>query len=632
MSSIRLRRRSLLALAGAGLTSGCVRQFESAVARDDHRPLSLKIKTVPADADAVATKLARYLATKLQNVGISATVVPMSREELLRSVLVNHDYDVYVYRLPLQQDPDFLRPLLHSRYAPESGWQNPFGYGDLSLDSLLERQRTERGAARASTLVEIQRRLVENQPFTPVAIPTTARATRLDRAEWPVDTPIHSVAGYLGARPVEREGTAASGRQTADATTDAPTNESTPGSTATRTPTRTTTQTATPSPPKNTLRMTLTDARPSENLNPLSTPFRSDGPLIRLLYDSLGRPVDGEMRPWMAASWEWFDDEERTTLLVRLRDGLQWHDGEPITAEDVDFTFQFISDTALGSLDQPVPSPQFRDRASLVDGVVKKSPREVTLRFGDVSEPVAARALTVPILPEHVWEKFAHQTSVPWLDGGNVTEALVRNNLDPVGSGPLRVTGTTLRESVTMEPFESHFLASETLDDALEPFAGGFSFDALEFGVVPSDGAAVELLANEAADATANSLSPPVGADAASETGLAVRTGQSRWCYHVGYNHRHAPFTNPRFRRAVSRLVDRRYLVESVFDGEATAAMSPLESTRYAPADDQWGGVRADLEFVGAGGTGSLDADRARSVFEDAGYTYSTDGRVLTRE
>ncbi|WP_244877487.1 ABC transporter substrate-binding protein [Haloferax prahovense] len=618
MSSTRLSRRSVLALAGAGLTSGCVRQLESTVSRDERTPFSLSIKTVPADTDATATRLARYLATRLQTVGVAATVVPMSREELLRDVLSNHDFDIYVSRLLLRRDPDFLRPLLHSRYGPGRGWQNPFGYGDLSLDSLLERQRTETGSVRAATLAEIQRRVVEAQPFTPVAAPRPAQATRPVRVDWPDGVGIHSLTGYLGARAVTTTATASR-------TESAVTSSSTPA------PTSTSATTTDEPAPENELRMTIGDSRPTENLNPLSTPFRSDGTLLDLVYDSLGRPVYDRMRPWMAASWVWADGDE-TTLSVRLRDDLAWHDGEPITAADVAFTFRFISDTALGSLDQPVPSPRYRGRASLVESVDAASDREVTIRFGDVSEPAAARALTIPVLPAHVWEPFARPTSVSWLDGGTVTEALVRNNLEPVGSGPLRVTGTTARESVSMEPFEDHFLADDALDGRLSRFDGGFSFDSLRFDVVPSDGAAVELLATDAVDATANSLSADSRAAAADEPGISVRTSRPEWCYHVGYNHRRPPFMNPRFRRAVARLVDREFLVDSVFDGETEPASSPLVATTYVPAGDAWDEAVSELEFVGDSGTGTLDAERARSVFEDAGYAYSGDGDLLIQE
>ena len=597
MSSFKLSRRSLLALAGVGLTSGCARRSEPAVSRDERRPLSVRIKTVPADRDAAATKLARYLATRLKRVGIGATVVPMSREELRRSVLVNHDFDMYVYRLPLRRDPDFLRPTLHSRYAPDSGWQNPFGSEDRSLDELLNRQRTERGATRTETVRSIQTRFAESQPFTPVAVPDSTWASRPDRVEWPGGGPPHRVSSYLAARPVDSDATPTTATSTSE--------------------TR--------------LRMALTDARPTENLNPLSASFRADRTVVRLVYDSLGRACDGTVRPWMASSWTWHEGDSNA-LSVDLREDGEWHDGRAITASDVAFTFELLSDTALGSLDRPVPSPRYRGRASLVDEVTTRSPHELTLEFGDVDEAVAARALSVPILPKHVWEQYARQTKVAQLDGSDHTEALGRKNLDPVGSGPLRVTEAAPGESLSMEPFESHFLSTETVDGSLAEFDGGFSFDALEFTVLPSGGATVELLSDGTLDASANSLSPGAAEKAREDGGLAVETGDPKWCYHVGYNHRNPPFDDSEFRRAVARLVDRPSLVERLFDGEATGVVSPLETTRYAPEGREWDDALADLRFLGGRGTDSLDVKRAKSTFWDAGYPYSSDGELLVEK
>jgi len=572
----------------------------SAASRDEQRALSVRIKTVPADTDAVATKLARYLVTQLQQVGVGATVVPMSRAELRRSVHLNHDFEMYVYRLPLQRDPDFLRPLLHSRYAPDRGWQNPFGSDDRSLDKLLERQRTEQGAARTSTVREIQTRLVEKQSFTPVAVPDSACASRPDRMALPDGVAPPRASSYLEARPIDTDSSATT-----------PTN-STPTS-------------------ENRLRMALSDARATENLNPLSASFRADRPIVRLIYDSLGRPYEGTVRPWMASSWTWHDGDS-TALSIDLREDIEWHDGTLITASDVAFTFELLSDTALGSLDEPVPSSRYRGRTSLVDEVTTQSSHKLTLEFGDVDEAVAERALSVPILPEHVWEQYARPTNVARFDNGNHTEALARNNLDPVGSGPLRVTETTPGESLSMEPFESHFLSTGTVGESLAAFDGGFSFDALEFTVFPSDEATVELLSDGTVDASANSLSSGATTRAMESAELAVETGRSQWCYHVGYNHRSPAFDDSGFRRAVARLVDRSFLVDMLFDGDATEVMSPLETTQYAPESDQWDDAVSELRFVNERETDSLDVDRAKSTFKDAGYSYSADGELLIRE
>jgi peptide/nickel transport system substrate-binding protein len=609
-----LGRRSALALAASTLTSGCIRQYESVVSRDDRTHLSVAIKTLPADADARATRIARRLSKHLQTVGVDASVVPMSREELRRTVLLNRDFDLYVGRLPVPADPDWLRPLLHSRFSQALGWANPFGYGELGLDELLTAQARQSGSQRHETVAEVQRQVVRDQPFTVLAVPDEIRTTRRDRARWPSDH-LHGVPGYLAAEPVESAG--ASGGE--------PTEQVTPAPTAAET-----TSTPRPEPELSTLRVSTTDSRPTKNLNPLSVPFRRGHVPVNLVYDSLGRRVDhrGVVQPWLADSWS-VEQNGGTAVEARLRPDLRWHDGRDLTAEDVAFTYEFLQDTALGRTEEPVSAPAYRSRVSLVEDAVAVDDRTVRLHVGEASEPAAATTLTVPVLPEHVWREYARPAQVAGIDAGPTTAALVQNNLQPVGSGPLRVTDTTLKKSVTMAAVDDHFLTRTPLDGHLEPFAGGFSFDRLEFAVVPSDGAAVDLAASGRVDATATPLSAAAIRDVAASESLDLRLGGSNWCYHVGYNLRRPPFTNPRFRRAVARLLDREHLVDDVFEGYATPAVTTLATTAYEPDDLAWGTGDRRLPFVGT--DGDLAVERARDLFRDAGYSYAEDGRLLVQ-
>ncbi|MFC7045086.1 ABC transporter substrate-binding protein [Halobacteriaceae archaeon GCM10025711] len=369
------RRAALASLAGvaAASVSGCVQRVESVVARDGPNPVSLSIKTPPADDDSRAIRIARYLADRLQTVGVGTQITPMSHEELLRDVLLNHDFDLYVARHPENADPDFLRPLLHSRFAAEPGWQNPFGYANLSLDESLADQRSQSGEERADTLADVQHAVVRDQPFAVVAFPDEIRTSRSDRVTGWSNAEIHSPLGYLELDAVD---------------------------------------TAAAAP--NEVRMTLADDRPTFNRNPLSVEFRAPHPLTDLLYDPPARWVDGELVPWLAASWTWVEDGDGDGGPVAdlvLRPDLTWQDGTSLTAEDVAFTYRFLADTSDGSMESAVPAPRFRGRVSLVDSVsVRESghasgavvggeSRTVRVTFKPSSRAVAARAFSVPVLP-----------------------------------------------------------------------------------------------------------------------------------------------------------------------------------------------------------------------------------------
>ena len=598
------RRAVLAGLAGlAAGGSGCLQRARSVVNRSGPQPISLSIKTVPTDSDPRAILIARFLAEKLLEVGIDATVVPMRPEELLRDVLVNRRFDVYVGRHPGSHDPDFLRPFLHSRFASEPGWQNPFGYANLQVDDLLVSQRLESGRARNATLRTLQRTVATDCPFAVVAFPDDIRAVRTDRVDGWTDHRLHTAESYLG---LERRGeTTASGALDGNASATTPDGDD-PG-----------------------LRMTITDDRPTKNLNPLSVVFRDGGAITGLLYDPLARRIDGEAVPWLAESWRWLDEPvaDGPALEVTLRDGLRWHDGDRLTASDVAFTYEFLTDTSMGEMDIPVPAPRYRGLTSLVADVAARDSRTVVLEFVPSSRETALSALAVPPLPAHVWRDTATPATVASIGDGSVTEALVWENLAPVGSGPFEYEDSTVNERLVLSPYDDHFLARGGLDEAVEPFEDGFAFDRLTFRVVPSGEAAVELLLSGAADGTAASVMPQnvPSVGAAADARLLVE--RSTAFYHVGFNVRSAPLSNTRFRRAVARLLDKEYLVREVLENYGTPATSPLVPYESMSPVLTWEGEDAELPFPG--GDGELDVARARAPFVEAGYRYREDAGVL---
>ncbi len=87
----------------------------------------------------------------------------------------------------------------------------------------------------------------------------------------------------------------------------------------------------------------------AENLNPILWVDTSSADNGALIFDSLTE-IDGdtlEVLPELAKSWEISDDN--LTYTFHLRDDVTWHDGEPFTCQDVEFTYEMILDEALNS-------------------------------------------------------------------------------------------------------------------------------------------------------------------------------------------------------------------------------------------------------------------------------------------
>lgn len=142
----------------------------------------------------------------------------------------------------------------------------------------------------------------------------------------------------------------------------------------------------------------------------------TDRDITELVFSGLVRYApDGGVEPDLAESIEISDDGTMYTVL--LRDGLRWHDGEELNADDVIFTIKMIQ------------NPEFKSSyRQNWQGVAVEKIDERTLRFS-LKQPYApfVENLTIGIIPEHLWSKIAPQSAL-----------LSDLNLKPVGAGPYR--------------------------------------------------------------------------------------------------------------------------------------------------------------------------------------------------
>jgi peptide/nickel transport system substrate-binding protein len=77
------------------------------------------------------------------------------------------------------------------------------------------------------------------------------------------------------------------------------------------------------------------------------------------------------------------------------------------------------------------------------------------------------------------------------------------------------------------------------------------------------------------------------------------------------------------------RLLDKECIVDETLDGYADPGVTPMTGTDWVPADLTWDGRDPQVPFIGE--DGSLDAERARERFEDAGFEYDDSGRMIAR-
>ena len=595
MSSGRdgVSRRRLLAgaaTAAAGGSAGCLNRLQALLGWRGSGRTALRIKTLPADADPYAQRLARAVGEWLKAGGIDARIVPTAADELQRQILVNHEFDLFVGRTPdVPRDPDALYSLLHSTGVLSPGWRNPFGYSNAQVDDLLQRQRRATGQERRNVVATLQGTVARTQPFSILGFPETIRGVRSDRFTGWEQADLDSPIGYLAL-----EATAGA--------------ESSP----------------------RTLRLGTTYRGEIRNLNPLSVRYRDNTILTNLLYDPLGRTTSGDgIEPWLASDWEFERRGEDLRATVRLRPNQLWHDGEPITASDVAFTYEFVADTSASDTDGFVPVPRYHGQASLIESVRAEDLRTVEFAFTDCSEAVARRAFTVPLLPEHVWQQRRRPATIGGVDvGGQVTEALVTRNVPAVGSGPVAFAERSSDVELVFRRFDEHFLHRTDSGEFPAWMDGGLPFQRLVVRADVSDGIIVEAAADGRLDAAINGIGVGTVDRIGDADDLELLTRPSNSYYVLGYNTRRPPLHNYQFRRVLGRLLDRGHLAETVFDGYATPAASPLAGTDWLPSELGWDAEHPVVPFLGS--EGELDEEQVRQAWQEAGYRYES-GTLLGR-
>ena len=288
------------------------------------------------------------------------------------------------------------------------------------------------------------------------------------------------------------------------------------------------------------------------------------------LYNGLLRyEEDGSFRPDLAKDWEISDDglEYRFTL----KEGIQFHDGTPFTAEDVRATIQRIQDDSVGATR--------RVELSNISEVVVDDDLTVLLRL----KTAHAALLAYLALPE-----CAIISSEFLTKGGDP-------NTDVVGTGPFKF--------VSREPgVRIEVTRNETYHMQGRPYLDRIVF-------IPYPDEDTRMSAVRGGDAHIADYVPwKHMSSVESDPNLKLETGQNSAFMCVMYNVRHEPFNDPRVRMALSFAYDRKAIIDAVFFGRAiqmTGGVIPPQSWAY----------NQDLE-----GTYIYDPERAKQLLAEAGY------------
>lgn len=330
---------------------------------------------------------------------------------------------------------------------------------------------------------------------------------------------------------------------------------------------------------------------PPASWNPVTNWNMSTG-TIGLLYETpfMYDPLTDEMIPWLAESGEWLDD---TTYQMVIRQGINWTDGQPLTAADVKFTFE------LGQSYVAVPYSGLWDWLDSIEQV-----DDYTLNFV-FSDPLY-----------HQWERLLEQTAiVPAHIFSGMTEEQITagGNENPVSSGAYL--------------YESHgqdrlVLVKNPDWWAIEQMGMEVAPERIVDLVNRSNNVSLGMLLQGDLDWSNNFLP---GVKNLVEGGYGVQTYYPDSPYMLAANTAvlfmnltKSPMNDVAFRKALAHAIDVSQIVNVVYGGIVTAA----NPTGLLPSEgfSKW----IDQDLVDELGF-SYDPETAAQLLADAGYV-DTDG------
>ncbi|MFP5364183.1 MAG: ABC transporter substrate-binding protein [Thermoleophilia bacterium] len=311
------------------------------------------------------------------------------------------------------------------------------------------------------------------------------------------------------------------------------------------------------------------------NLTPFTVTHATGRPddLLMMVYDSLfWSQTTDDPEPWLAQSATASDDNQ--TWTVKLRPNLTWHDGRPLTAEDVKFTFDYFDDAPPGRWTHHVTDVPPYESSEVVD--------EQTVRFRFSAPAPQFKILPggdLPILPKHVWEDIERP--------GTATD------IDPIGSGPYKVAEIVSDQRYRLEANEDYFKGKPLVD-------------VIEMPVVRDVSAAFQALRTGQVDFVIDKVPPGIVDSLEEADGIEIHRGHDFFSTEIRFNARKEPFDNPDVRKAIALAIDRQALVDRVLQGDGD------------PGHDSW--IHPESPWALPDAEGEYDTARAQGMLDAAGF------------
>ncbi|PJJ72880.1 peptide/nickel transport system substrate-binding protein [Diaminobutyricimonas aerilata] len=288
-----------------------------------------------------------------------------------------------------------------------------------------------------------------------------------------------------------------------------------------------------------------------------------------------------EAQPWLATEYEWVDPQ---TLTFTLRDGVEFTDGEPLTAADVAFTFNLIKEN---------PALDTQGVWRYLSAVEATDDATVTFSFTEPGASAFTLINNVRVVPEHIWSE--------------VDDPVTFTNDEPVGTGPMTVKSFNPQQLV-IERNEDYWQADKVKvqEIVFSKADGGGQVEQLKLARGDYDTNAMFIPNIDEAYVQKDPENNHYWFPSASPISLFMNLEQK-------------PFDDVEFRRAMAHAIDRDTIIEQAQFGYVEPAS---QTNLVLPAQEDFlpEELQGDATYV------PFDLEEADRILTEAGYELGADG------
>lgn len=330
-------------------------------------------------------------------------------------------------------------------------------------------------------------------------------------------------------------------------------------------------------------------------LNPYEVCCAMDYEYLGLVYDTAFDWDRDDLSPAPAIVRSWTPNEDKTEWTLEIVEGATFHDGTPLTADDVAFSFNMVVENDIGIYKGYLP---FDPTFTAVD--------ETTVLWSS-PEPTFAPELPpyMPIVPEHIWGELVDEG-----DRAATSQAIGEfPNEQAIGSGPFMLDEYRPGQFMRLQVNPDYWREAPAIDTVV-------------FTFFQNSEAMVQALRSGEID-YANDLTPSLYRALEGEPDIALRAGVSGDWSSLAWNFggqgdtatNDPTIRDTAFRQAVSMSIDRGEINDKVYLGTARANYSVLSPGQNAAWYRE---IPEELRF-------DYDPAAANALLDDAGYV-DTDG------